>query len=65
MRKYVTIQGDTWDSVAYIALGSTEYTDQLMNANLQYHNVFIFSAGVTLTLPDISNTTQSQSVPWR
>ena len=33
---YKTTQGDTWDMIAYKQLGSTNYTDQLICANLEH-----------------------------
>lgn len=35
MSEYRTVQGDTWDLIAYRKLGSTDYTDQLISANLE------------------------------
>ena len=33
MKKYTTVQGDMWDSIAYAQLGNADYADKLMNAN--------------------------------
>ena len=32
MNTYTTVQGDTWDMIAYRTMGSCDYVDQLMNA---------------------------------
>ena len=48
-KTYTTVQGDMWDSIAYAQLGSTDHTDKLMNANLQYRKYYIFPAGIVLT----------------
>ena len=45
MKKYITVQGDMWDSIAYAQLGNADYADKLMNANLQYREYYIFPAG--------------------
>ncbi len=65
MKTYRTIQGDTWDKIAYQQLGSTDYTDQLINANLEHLGTFIFPAGVTLRLPEIVVKADSNLPPWK
>lgn len=50
MSEYRTVQGDTWDLIAYRKLGSTDYTDQLISANLEHVGKLLFPAGVTLRL---------------
>ncbi len=59
-RTYTTAQGDMWDSIAYSQLGSTNYTDRLMNLNRQYREYYTFPAGIALILPEpekkINNT---------
>lgn len=67
MRTYITIQGDMWDSIACRQLGSTSHTDKLINANLKYRDIYIFPAGVTLVLPDITeDAAESTNLPpWK
>ena len=67
MSTYTTIQGDTWDMIAYKQLGSTGFTDQLMSANPEHLGTFLFPAGVTLRLPEIkSKASGSGSLPpWK
>ena len=50
MKTYTTVQGDMWDSIAFRQMGSTDYTDRLMNLNPAYRNYYTFPAGVVLTL---------------
>lgn len=64
-KSYKTIAGDTWDLIAYKALGNEYYTDLLMKANLQYKETFIFSAGVILTLPEIETPLPDSLPPWK
>ena len=63
---YTTKQGDQFDYIAWKVLGSCNYVETLINANRQYLDTFIFSAGVELTIPDIEEE-QKVSVlpPWR
>lgn len=65
MNTYTTTQGDTWDMIAYKKLGSTDYTDQLINANLEHVRVLLFPAGVTLRLPEIEEKPSGDLPPWK
>ena len=65
MSVYQTVQGDTWDAIAYKRLGSTDYTDQLITANLEHVGTLLFPAGVTLRLPEISTKTSGSLPPWK
>ena len=62
---YTTVQGDTWDLIAYRKLGSTDYTDQLISANLEHVGKLLFPAGVTLRLPEITQRADSSLPPWK
>lgn len=67
-KTYTTAQGDMWDSIAYQQLGSVAYTHQLLLLNQQYHDIYIFPAGVVLTLPDVDATTDTAAAalpPWK
>lgn len=65
MNTYTTSQGDTWDMIAYQQLGSTDYTDRLVSANLEHIGTFLFPAGITLRLPEIEEKTDSSLPPWK
>lgn len=67
-KTYTTVQGDMWDSVAYCQLGSVAYTDLLMRQNLQYHDIYIFPAGIVLELPEVNTVTDIATdtlPPWK
>lgn len=67
-KTYTTVQGDMWDSVAYCQLGSVSYTDLLMRRNLQYHDIYIFPAGIVLELPEVNTVTDIATdtlPPWK
>ena len=51
---YTTIQGDTWDGIAYKLYGDEKYMKNLIEANWLYTDVLVFSAGVELTVPEIT-----------
>lgn len=67
-KTYTTVQGDMWDSVAYSQLGSVAHTDLLMRMNSQYHDVYIFPAGIVLELPEVNAATDGAAdtlPPWK
>ena len=65
MSKNTTVQGDTWDMIAYRKLGSTDYTDRLISANLEHVGKLLFPAGVVLRLPDITKKADGSLPPWK
>ena len=63
---YITRQGDTWDMISFRLTGSAEQTVALMQANPQYSDIFIFSAGVVLNVPDFESVMDIETLPpWR
>lgn len=64
-KTYTTVQGDMWDSVAFSQLGSTAYTDKLMNLNTRYREYYIFPAGITLALPEAVADVDASLPPWK
>lgn len=64
-KTYTTVQGDMWDSIAFVQMGSVSHTDKLMNANLRYREIYIFPAGIVLTIPEIKESVSSSLPPWK
>lgn len=62
---YTTKSGDMWDSIACAQLGSASYMDQLINANLRHKDIYLFPAGVVLTLPEVQTPVNSLLPPWK
>ncbi|MEE0969359.1 MAG: tail protein X [Clostridia bacterium] len=63
---YTTIQGDMWDSISYKVLGDVKYTDALINANPELHDIYVFESGVKILIPDIElSEISSELPPWR
>ena len=65
MPAYTTKSGDMWDLIAYKQLGSSSYTDLLINANLQYRETYLFHSGVVLELPEIKTPVNNRLPPWK
>jgi len=53
IKTYETVQGDTWDSIAFKFYNDENYADELMKANPDKIEWFVFEAGVVLNIPDI------------
>lgn len=51
---YTTIQGDTWDLIAYKLYGSEKYMKNLIEANWPLLEVLVFSSGTVINVPDHS-----------
>lgn len=65
MKTYTTRQGDMWDSICYNQLGSVDYTDKLMNLNMEYREYYRFPAGIVLTLPEPVTHQANNLPPWK
>ena len=65
MKSYTTRQGDMWDKIAHEQLGSIAHTDRLMNLNASYLGYYVFPAGITLQLPDVSPDENGTMPPWK
>lgn len=69
MAEYVTIQGDTWDGIAYKLWQVEAYAPKLISANINLRTYQLFPANVRLNVPDVTieerNNEQSGLPPWR
>lgn len=68
MKTYTTVQGDTFDSIAFKLFGDEKFIKELMEVNTDYLTTIIFSSGVVLNVPKInvtSNTSNAKIPPWR
>ncbi len=64
-KTYTTVQGDMWDSISYKIYGSERYMGLLMQANLKLLDIFIFSSGTVLDVPELSRNTEDAAPEWR
>lgn len=63
---YTTRSGDTWDAIAFRALGSENYMDLMLDANPAHNYVARFNDGVVLVVPDLPSPGRPASLPpWR
>ncbi|MCI9418377.1 MAG: phage tail protein [Eubacterium sp.] len=64
-KTYTTISGDMWDQIAYAQMGSVLYMDKLIKANADYAAMFVFPAGVALTIPEVEEKRSMELPPWK
>jgi phage tail protein X len=64
MKTYITVQGDTWDMIAYKMYRDEYQIDKLIEANTKHISTVIFSAGTVLNVPDIEPSSTAEKPPW-
>lgn len=64
-KTYATIQGDTWDLIAYKLYGSEKYMKNLIEANWPLLEVLVFSSGTVINVPDIPEDSDEDAPFWR
>lgn len=62
---YTTLQGDTWDGIAFKLYGDAKLMTLLINANPTHVDVVIFSSNVNLNVPDKPMSASDTLPPWR
>lgn len=67
-RTYRTNSMDTWDIISKTVYGSEMFINKLVEANIEYRNIMIFSDGVILDVPDVATTSSAFAEnlpPWK
>jgi phage tail protein X len=62
---YTTIQGDTWDLIAYKMYGDEKYMRYLIEANYPQIDTLVFSSGTVLTVPELPEEPDEDAPYWR
>ena len=68
VKVYRTINGDTWDLIAYKIYGKEEYFHKLIRANLNLINISIFDSNVPIICPEFIEPEikdLSKLPPWK
>lgn len=63
-KKYVTNQGETWDTISLDFYGNPYRIKELVDCNRQYSDVLIFEANVELNIPILEDTSTTLA-PWK
>ena len=61
--KYLTKLNDTFDLIAYEIYGECRYTGEILKANPEKLETFIFSAGEEINLPEIEVKAATSKLP--
>lgn len=63
--EYITVQGDTWDKIAYNLYGDEAYMKYLVEENQEYLDILVFPSGITLSVPEIPEDAEEDMPEWR
>lgn len=61
---YLTVAGDSFDAIAFKLLGSEKRAVDLIKANPDHVQTFLFDAGIELTIPEVE-TKSEKILPWK
>lgn len=65
-RKYTTVEGDTFDSLALIFYNDEKLASTIIQANPDYCDTLIFEAGISLSIPEVAAVVLPETLPpWR
>ncbi|MNP55752.1 Phage Tail Protein X [compost metagenome] len=62
---YKSVQGDTWDSIAFKLYGDEYLMTLLISANPKLAQTVIFSGNVAVTVPDKPADVSDTLPPWK
>ena len=65
MSKFITTQGETWDSISLRVYGSEKLMHVLIEANHQYRDIAVFPANCELIIPELPRGERIAFPPWR
>lgn len=65
-KKYITVEGDTFDALALAAYNEETLAHYIIQANPEYCDTLIFDAGIELYIPIMDSTETPDTLPpWR
>lgn len=64
-KKYVTSQGERWDTIALAFYGNALKVSPLIEANPKYRSVVVFPTGCELTVPILEENAAESLPPWK
>ena len=63
-KKYVTNQGETWDTISLDFYGNPYHIKELIECNREYSDVVIFEANIELDIPILDESSNTLA-PWK
>lgn len=64
-KKYVTTQGETWDTISLDFYGTPYKVKELIECNREYSDVLIFEANIELDIPILEEEAAITLAPWK
>ena len=64
-QKYITNQGETWDTISLDFYGTPYKVKELIDCNPQYSDILIFEANVSLNIPILETEKSNTLAPWK
>lgn len=65
MLSYITLSGDTFDSIALDFYNEERLSHHIISANPQYRNTILFDGGEELRIPIIKQEASDTLPPWK
>ena len=63
---YITVEGDTFDSLALLFYNDEKLASTIIQANPDYCDTLIFEAGISLSIPEAAAAVLPETLPpWR
>lgn len=62
---YTTVSGDTFDIIAYKMYRDEKQALSIIESNIEYANVVIFSGGILLNIPEVKTVSTINLPPWK
>ena len=59
---YTTVQGDTWDTIAYAVFGEEKYASDIMEENNDLLDILVFDGGEIVSIPELE-IEETQDLP--
>lgn len=65
-QEHKTVEGETFDGLALLYYNDEQLASRIISANLDYCDVLIFEAGVSLRIPIMDTVDTPETLPpWR
>lgn len=62
---YETVEGDTFDSIAFAVYGDEFKASEIIKSNPDYIKNIVFNSGIKLRVPAIKTPENSTLPPWK
>ena len=63
--KYITSQGETWETISMDFYGTPFKVSDLIKCNPQHSNVLVFEGNIALDIPILQEDKAESLAPWK